>query len=213
MIKCVSFDVDGTLLDQEYNDLVWLEEVPRLYSETKGIDYPSAYEYVKGEFDRVGQHDLRWYDLGYWLRTFELPSSPEEVLDKFVDRIRVFPEVEKTFQLLAGYGMVVVTAMPRDFLSVKMRKLNGSFDRVFSTVTDFKSVKTPEVYSRVCRKLGLSGTEVLHVGDLWEADYLAPKASGMHALCIDRSGERRGEGVIKSLQEIPVKIEEIHARP
>jgi HAD superfamily hydrolase (TIGR01549 family) len=202
MIKVISFDVDGTLVDQEYNDLIWLGEVPRLYSEAHGMDYGRAYDYVKGEFDSVGQYDLRWYDLNYWLKLFSLPFTSEEILEKFADRLRVYPDVEKALSLLSGYEIIIITSMPRDFLSVKMRKLNGSFKNVFSTVSDFRSVKTPALYSRICGELGLAEAEVLHIGDLWDVDYLAPKEAGMQALCIDRDGEREGEGVIRSLEEI-----------
>jgi HAD superfamily hydrolase (TIGR01549 family) len=207
VIKIISFDVDGTLIDQEYNDLIWLGEVPRLYSEAYGLDYDEAYEYVKGEFDRVGEYDLRWYDLNYWLRTFSLPFSSDEILEKFSNRLRVYPETERAFELLAEYEFVITTSMPRDFLKVKMKKLNGSFSNVFSTVSDFKSVKTAEIYSKICRELECEEKEVLHVGDLWDVDYIAPKAAGLNALCIDRTGGREGEGVIKSLEEIPSALD------
>ncbi len=216
MVKVISFDVDGTLVDQEYNDMVWLGEVPRLYARERGIDYDSAYEYVKGEFDRVGQYDLRWYDLNYWLKLFSLPFSSEEILEKFAHTLRVYPDAEKALALLSGYEIIIITSMPRDFLNVKMKKLNGSFSNVFSTVSDFRSVKTASLYSRICRQLGRPEEEVLHVGDLWDVDYLAPKEAGMHALCIDRGRERAGEGVIRSLEEIPRRLElleNINARP
>lgn len=203
MVKVISFDVDGTLVDQEYNDLIWLGEVPRLYSLEHGVAYDRAYEYVKGEFDRVGQYDLRWYDLNYWLKLFSLPFTSEEILEKFAHRLRVYPDAEKALGLLPDYRIIIITSMPRDFLKVKMRKLNGSFSNVFSTVSDFKSVKTPALYSAICRELGFAVEEVLHTGDLWDVDYLAPKEAGMNALCIDRAKEREGEGVIRSLEEIP----------
>ncbi len=213
MIKVVSFDVDGTLLDQAYNDVIWLEEVPGLYAERHGLDFGQAFDFVKGEFDRVGQLDLRWYDLNYWLRRFSLPFTSEELLLRHEDSLRIYPEVESVMSSLHDYAVIIITAMPRDFLRVKMKKLRWPFAGVFSTVSDFKSVKTPDVYSKICLEMGVAGNEVLHTGDLWDADYLAPKEAGLHALCVDRKFSLDGADVIRGLEEIRPRLEQINGRP
>ncbi len=213
MVKVISFDVDGTLLDQEYNDLVWMSEVPRLYAEKYDMDFEPAYRHVIGEYAKVGEYDMKWYDLNYWLALFGLETSSESILEKYENRLRVYPDAERLFGRLKGFTLVLTTAMPRDFLGIKMKKLNGDFRRVFSTVSDFKSVKTREVYSAICAELGVSEPEVLHVGDLWEADYVAPREAGLHALCVDRKQEREGAHVIRSLDELEPRLQDINRRP
>ena len=203
MIKIISFDVDGTLVEAEYNDLVWLEEIPRLYAERENIMFEDAYRFVLGEYEKVGEKDLRWYDMDYWLRHFGIKKTFAEILEKYEDRIKIYPDVKKTLiALREKLPMIIITVMPREFLEIKLRKLDSCFLRTFSTVSDFKSVKTTHVYKEVCRQMDIAEDELLHVGDLWEADYLVPREAGVKALCVDRTEKKEGNGVIKSLEEI-----------
>jgi predicted HAD superfamily hydrolase len=47
---------------------------------------------------------------------------------------------------------------------------------------------------------------MVHVGDHWEFDYLVPKGLGIQALHIDRSGNRRGDDVIRNLEEVSQRL-------
>ena len=203
MIKIVSFDVDGTLVEAEYNDLIWLEEIPRLYAEKEGMNFEDAYKFILEEYEKVGEKDLRWYDINHWLKHFGIKKTFGEILEKYEDRIKVYPDVKKTLiALREKIPMIIITVMPREFLEVKLRKLDSCFLRTFSTVSDFKSVKTTHVYREVCRQMDIAEDELLHVGDLWEADYLVPRTAGVRALCVDRTGEKDGDSVIRSLEEL-----------
>ena len=202
MIKVISFDVDGTLVDAEYNDLVWLEEIPRLYAEKKGIDFKTAYDFILAEYEKVGENDLRWYDMNYWLKLFGINRTYAEIMQKYTDRIEIYPEVEKTLEILQSkMTIVVITLMPREFLDVKLKKLNGYFSRTFSTISDFKSQKTTDVYREICKLLGVSENELLHIGDSWEKDYMAPRKAGIRTLYLDRTGNTEGKDTIRNIEE------------
>ncbi len=207
MIKVISFDVDGTLVDAEYNDLIWLEEIPRLYAEKEGIDFKTAYDFILSEYEKVGENDMRWYDMNYWLELFGINRTYAEIMQKYTDRIKIYPEVEKTLEILQSkLRIVVITLMPREFLDVKLKKLNGYFSRTFSTTSDFKSQKTTGVYREICRLLCISENELLHIGDSWEKDYIAPKKAGIKTLYLDRTGNTEslaadGKDTIRNLEE------------
>ena len=213
MIKVISFDVDGTLVDAEYNDLVWLEEIPRLYAEKEGIDFKTAYDFILSEYEKVGENDMRWYDINYWLELFGINRTYAEIMQKYTDRIKIYPEVEKTLGILQNrLKMVVITLMPREFLDVKLKKLNGYFSRTFSTTSDFKSQKTTGVYIEICRLLCISENELLHIGDSWEKDYIAPKKAGIKTLYLDRTGNSESLAVeekdtIRTLEEALAVLE------
>ena len=209
MRKVISFDVDGTLIDLAFNDLIWLEEIPRLYAEKKGMDFEDARRFVIGEYEKVGEKDLRWYDMDYWLRVFKLGKGAGEILEANEENIRVYSDARKVLEALKEkFSMIVITLMPRKFLDIKLKKLDGYFSAAFSTVSDFGSLKTSSVYEMICDKLGIGREELLHVGDSWEMDYIEPRKAGINAFYIDRDGEKGGEGVIKSLEELLPVISE-----
>lgn len=213
MIKVISFDVDGTLVDAEYNDLVWLKEIPRLYAEKEGIDFKTAYDFILSEYEKVGENDMRWYDMNYWLELFGINRTYAEIMQKYTDRIKIYPEVEKILEILQNrLKMVVISLMPREFLDVKLKKLNGYFSRTFSTTSDFKSQKTTGVYIEICRLLCISENELLHIGDSWEKDYIAPKKAGIKTLYLDRTGNSESLAVeekdtIRTLEEALAVLE------
>ncbi len=201
--KVVSFDVDGTLVDAEFNDLIWLEEIPRLHAEKEGISFEEAHRFVLGEYEKVGEKDLRWYDMNYWLRTFGLRKSYGEILQKYEEKIRLYPDARAILEALKGsFPMIVITLMPREFLEVKLKKLDGYFHTTFSTISDFRGLKTSRVYREVCLRLNIEIDELLHVGDSWEMDYLEPRRAGVKAFYIDRAGGKEGDSVIGSLEEL-----------
>jgi putative hydrolase of the HAD superfamily len=56
MAKIVSFDMDGTLVNPEFTDWVWLHGIPTLYAEKTGLPFKKAKHYVvvsksRGRFD------------------------------------------------------------------------------------------------------------------------------------------------------------------
>ena len=51
-LKVISFDVDGTLVDLEYNDLVWFKEIPQLIAHKKKIGFEESLKLVQGEYNK-----------------------------------------------------------------------------------------------------------------------------------------------------------------
>ena len=45
-LKIISFDVDGTLVNLEYNDLIWFKEIPELVAKKKKINFEKSLKYV-----------------------------------------------------------------------------------------------------------------------------------------------------------------------
>ena len=45
-LKVISFDMDGTLVSQDFADAVWLDGLPRLYAEEWGMGFDEARKYV-----------------------------------------------------------------------------------------------------------------------------------------------------------------------
>jgi HAD superfamily hydrolase (TIGR01509 family) len=64
-IDTVLLDMDGTLLDLQYDNYFWREHVPRVYAREKGISISESYNLLEPIFrDREGSLD--WYCIEYW---------------------------------------------------------------------------------------------------------------------------------------------------
>ncbi|MDD4488534.1 MAG: HAD family hydrolase [Methanothrix soehngenii] len=203
MIRIISLDMDGTLVNSRFVDKVWMEGMPRLYAERTGLDLPAAREYVIGEYMKIGSDHLEWYDLKFWIDKFGLTIGKEELLELYEDEIEVYPEVEEVLELLSeNYELVVTSNAAREFIDIELDGLQGYFREVFSATSDFREVKkSPLLYGAICAHLDARPFEVLHIGDHYSYDYESALDAGLDALFLDRKGERQGPEVIGDLRE------------
>src|SRR5688572_15643743 len=67
-IDTVLLDLDGTLLDQAYDNHIWRDLVPQRFAVARSIDLHDAYAEIARRFaERSGTLD--WYCIDYWSRT------------------------------------------------------------------------------------------------------------------------------------------------
>jgi putative hydrolase of the HAD superfamily len=205
--RLLSFDLDGTLVDLAFTDLVWHQGIPELYAQEKELDLAQAQELVLQEYQQVGDGALEWYDIAYWFRYLDLPGGWESLLERYAPQVRVYPEVHEVLsQLRERYSLIVLSNAARDFIAVEMHqgKLACYFDLVVSATSDFGLVKkSPEFYQRICELLGIGPHELIHVGDHWEFDYQIPREMGIAAFHLSRGGARSGPDVIRDLRPLP----------
>jgi len=202
-LKIISFDVDGTLVDLEYNDLIWFKEIPELVAKKKKVSFEKSLKYVSEEYIKLGEHNLNWYDINYWITYFKLEVSPKKILEKYESQVKIFPEVIPLLEeLKKNFILIVITAMPREFLIPKMKKLEKYFKFCFSALSDFKELKNSEIYLKISKTLNVCPEQILHIGDHWEFDYLAAQKAGMNAIYLDRSNIKKGNFVVNNLTEI-----------
>lgn len=208
-LKIISFDVDGTLVGLEYNDLIWFKEIPELVAKKKKISFERSLKYVYEEYAKLGEHNLNWYDINYWISYFGLEISPNKIFEKYEPRVQIYPEVAPLLEeLKKNFILIVITAMPREFLIPKMKKLEKYFKFSFSALSDFKELKNFEIYSKISKALKVRPEQMLHIGDHWEFDYLAAQEAGMNAIYLDRSNTKKGKFIINSLREVKKIIDD-----
>ncbi len=210
MPKIISFDMDGTLVDPEYTDWVWLHGIPVLYAEKTGLPFEKAKHLVVEEYLKVGEGSIEWYDIKYWFQFFQLEQSWKVLMERYVDKIRIYPNAHHLLEHLKGRFQLVLTSNAgREFIDVEMEAtgLRSYFDRIFSATSDFGEVKkTVGFYQRICQILGVHPQNMVHVGDHYEFDYLVPRSLGIHAFYLDRSGERNGELVLRDLRDLEERL-------
>lgn len=205
MAKVISFDLDGTLINWDFANSLWFAGISRLYAERWGLGPEDALKEVTRRYDGVGMERQEWYDIDYWWREFDLPGSWRDLVARCRFCVKTYPEVYDVLEeLRRRFEIVVITNGRRDLAEVEMEQtgLNGYVDRMFSATSDFRILKkTGAFYLDVLKVIGAPPANVVHVGDNWVFDYLAPREAGIRAFFLDREGNQSGEFVVKDLRE------------
>ena len=206
MDRIISFDMDGTLVESEYTDWVWHHGIPRLYAEKTGLSFEEAKVFVLSEYVKVGEAAIEWYDIKYWFRLFQLETGLKSLMEQYVDKIAVYPDVHHLLDRLKGrFRLILTSNAGREFINVEMEAtgLGRYFDQIFSATSDFGEVKkTPSFYQGLCDFLKIHPGELIHVGYHYQYDYLVPQAVGIRAFYLDRSGQHEGEFVLRDLRDL-----------
>lgn len=67
-IDTVCLDLDGTLLDQAYDNHIWRDLIPQRFAVARGLELHAAYAEIARLFE--GKNGtLAWYDIEYWSNT------------------------------------------------------------------------------------------------------------------------------------------------
>ena len=202
-ISVVSFDVDGTLVDQRFNELIWENDIPALVAKKRGCSFIEAKDFCLCEYGKLGDKDLRWYDVQYWLERFNISVPAKALFKEREQSIIVYRDVLPVLEKLKkqGFKIIVITCMPRIFLKEKICKFDSHFKKVFSTISDFKKVKSPEVYLHVSKLIETSPSDILHIGDHHTLDYEFSLKAGYKSVLIEREKKTR-DFSISRLEEI-----------
>ena len=91
MKKIISFDLDGTLVDAKYGDMVWNHGIPEEYARKYGMSFDEARAIVMDQYRSVGDSDLLWYEIDHWLKRFGLQVSADDLLGRYETFIKLLP--------------------------------------------------------------------------------------------------------------------------
>lgn len=130
-VRSVFLDMDGTLLDLNFDNYFWQEHVPLRYAEKHGLTPEDAKTRLYPRFRSV-EGTIDWYCVDYWTRELGLDIA---LLKEEVDHlIAVHPHVTDFLDQVreAGKRVVLVTNAHQKSVDLKMARtrLGGHFDRV-----------------------------------------------------------------------------------
>jgi putative hydrolase of the HAD superfamily len=194
-IKLISFDAEGTVVTPDFSETIWHEAIPALYAQKQGLDFAQAKRCIVEEYGRVGDQRLEWYDIEYWFSYLGLGSS-EPAIQSCLNKICYYPEITEVLSSLAGeYRLIVASGTPLELLNLLLRDIKPYFARIFSSTSHYSQLKNPDFYLRICEEMGIKPSQVIHVGDNWQFDFLNARQAGINAFYIDRSGRNHQESL------------------
>jgi len=199
-IELISFDAEGTVVTPDFSEAIWHEAIPALYAQKKGLDIAQARRHIAEEYGRIGDQRLEWYDIEYWFSCLDLGSS-EPVIQSCLDKIGHYPEVTEVLSSLATeYRLIVASGTPLKLLHCLLRDIKPYFVRIFSSVSHYRQLKSPDFYLSICEEMGVKPSQVIHVGDNWQFDFLNAQQAGVNAFYLDRSGRNHQESLSDLIQ-------------
>lgn len=210
MIKVLSFDFDGTIMTHAFADMFWLKGVPRLYARRNHVPFGEATKFLFKEYEKIGDNRIEWYNPGYWFDRFDLQTDWKKMLIQYRKHAKVYPEVPQVLERLSTqYELIISSNAKKEFIDVQLNhtKLDGYFHRVFSSTSDFHTVKkVKDFYEMITTILCITPEEMIHVGDHKDFDYKEPKRHGIIAYYLDRNRTTKGTYVVYDLAEFEQKI-------
>ncbi|RZN56228.1 MAG: HAD family hydrolase [Candidatus Methanomethylicota archaeon] len=206
-IKVISFDVDGTLVTPLFADTIWLEVLPELVAKHHNISIDEAKCKLYNNYNEIGPKRLEWYDINYWINKYGLDVDAKKLLSKYKHLVTLYPEViEVLEELVKKYKLIIISNSARLFLEITTEPIKEYFSHIFSTISDFHSIKDSWVYLEICKNLSILPSEIIHIGDSYELDYINARKAGIIAFHLDRSGKLCSCNTISNLKELLNKL-------
>jgi FMN phosphatase YigB (HAD superfamily) len=211
MIKVLSFDFDGTIMTHAFADAFWLKGVPNLYAKRHQVSFEEATKFLFKEYEKIGDNRIEWYDPGYWFDRFDLKTDWKKMLEQYHKYAEVYAEAPQVLKSLSKkYELIISSNAKKEFIEVQLNhtSLAGYFHRVFSSTSDFHTVKkVKDFYEMITTTLCVAPEEMVHVGDHKDFDYQEPRRHGITAYYLDRDRTTKGAYVVHDLVEFEQKID------
>ena len=147
-IDTVLVDMDGTLLDLNFDTFFWREVVPQRYARQNGLTVPAAQQSLAPRFEaKVGT--LQWYCLDHWAR--DLGLDLKTLKREYRQHIRFLPGAQDFLASVRARGksLSIVTNAHRDTFAVKAE--HTGIDRLVDSVVcshDFAAPKESDAFWR-----------------------------------------------------------------
>ena len=175
-IDTVLLDMDGTLLDLNYDNVLWNQRLPERYAAHHGVTAALARERLERHFLET-RHSLDHYCLDHWARFTQLDLLA--LHRELAHLIRYRPHAESFLARVkhSGRRAVLVTNAHRGGLAIKDAQ-TGLSRRLDHTVSshDFRAPKeAPEFWARLNVELPFDPARTLLIDD--NAAVLAAAAS------------------------------------
>jgi putative hydrolase of the HAD superfamily len=124
---------------------------------------------------------------------------------------RLFDDVLPALESLQRYRMAVLTNGSFESQNEKLRNVGiaDRFENLHASAELGVAKPAPEVFWKVCQKMGIKPNECLHVGDRLDVDARGAKAAGLLSVWLNRNTADQSRGTFEG--ETITTLAELHA--
>ena len=182
-VETVCLDMDGTVLDLRFDNLFWLEALPRRWGELNGLDAAEAWRRLAPRF-AAKRGTLDWYCIDHWSEELGLDVAALKL--ELRDHIRYLPGAEAFLDRLRATGRRVLLTTNAHPISLGIKNARTGLERHFDELVSSHEFgvpkESPEFWARLERGHGVRPSTTLFVDDSVPV-LAAARASGVRWVC------------------------------
>ncbi len=202
-IDTVLLDMDGTLLDLNFDNHFWKEFVPQRYAEKNHLSLERAKQQLIPLFAEM-EGRLEWYCLDYWSEQLELDIAG--LKQELAGLISVLPHVTDFLQQVrdSGRKLMLVTNAHQHSLRLKMDKtrLQVFFDQIICSHDYGLAKEQPGFWAALQKDHPFDKQKTLLVDDSLKVLDSARKFGIDHLIAVSRPDTRAQKRAIQSFPSI-----------
>jgi putative hydrolase of the HAD superfamily len=190
-IDTVLLDLDGTLLDLNFDLQFWLEYLPLVYSKKHNISHQEAKDIIMPILN-AEKGKLNWYSLDYWQAKFEMDIV--QLKQNISHLIQVLPHViDFLIEARANNKKIILaTNAHRTTIKLKMAivQLEGYFDGIISS-HDYGVAKQQQgFWTQLADKLKLDKERAIFFDDSLDVLKAAKQFDIKHIVAISKPSSK-----------------------
>ena len=178
-VETVCLDMDGTVLDLHFDNVFWLDLLPRTWGAARGLDLAQALQALRPRFD-AKRGTLDWYCVDHW--SDELGIDIPALKQSMRGEIRYLDGAVEFLDLLRSLRRRVILTTNAHPLSLRVKNdqtgLARHFDRLVTSHEFGVPKEDPSFWIHLGRAYGVNASTTLFVDDS-AAVLAAARAAGV----------------------------------